>query len=369
MKLIRSYIFIFLGLILLTQSFTVQANCDPRFSYQVDTGCLVHFRVDSVIRGVYHWNFGDGNFGFSTETQHQFELPQGQDTASFQVTLRHIGERCVDSLTKTVFVSKLCESRFSYFVGPDYVQFVNLSEFKDSSRWSVNGQVFLNQDTIIFPFKPSLREQYVYAELTSSSPGRNCATLVRDSILILPNPCYSSFDLAIDTTNKFTLYLINRSFDLPENTYRWIFGDGTESNERNPTHAFAEFGKYTICLGVSTNDDSCVSEFCDEIGLDKDGKLLKQDGFEIIVIDAPLLNTTNQKKQKPKLYPNPVQNSLYYENENWATYSIHAFDGTQLMEGSLEKRGTIDVTNLGSGIYTIHFYGKGQFNVQRIIKN
>ncbi len=37
-------------------------------------------------------------------------------------------------------------------------------------------------------------------------------------------------------------------------TYQWDFGDGTTSQEANPTHTYAEKGKYTIKITVTYAD-------------------------------------------------------------------------------------------------------------------
>lgn len=48
-----------------------------------------------------------------------------------------------------------------------------------------------------------------------------------------------------------------------EGTYAWTFGDGTGSNEQNPTHVYAESGFYEVCLQVSS---ACGSaELCQEV--------------------------------------------------------------------------------------------------------
>lgn len=38
--------------------------------------------------------------------------------------------------------------------------------------------------------------------------------------------------------------------------YNWNFGDGTYSNEPNPSHVFNYPGKYTITLTIYDTDDS-----------------------------------------------------------------------------------------------------------------
>jgi PKD repeat protein len=36
--------------------------------------------------------------------------------------------------------------------------------------------------------------------------------------------------------------------------WRWTFGDGASSTERNPVHVYAEEGRYDVLLTVTDND-------------------------------------------------------------------------------------------------------------------
>ncbi|AEV98803.1 hypothetical protein A4D02_09655 [Niastella koreensis] len=50
-------------------------------------------------------------------------------------------------------------------------------------------------------------------------------------------------------------YFKNCSFDTAANTtYRWSFGDGTTSTDKNPVHRYATRGKYTVTLEVNNSD-------------------------------------------------------------------------------------------------------------------
>ena len=75
---------------------------------------------------------------------------------------------------------------------------------------------------------------------------------------------YSGYDYF----NPYIRHYANQTFPLnPGDSIRWIFGDGTSSNQQNPIHTFAAPGIYTVCLRVikqntlGTNNP-CISEFC-----------------------------------------------------------------------------------------------------------
>ncbi len=53
-------------------------------------------------------------------------------------------------------------------------------------------------------------------------------------------------------------------------SYFWSFGDGTFSDDANPSHTYTEAGGYLVCLTITTAD-GCTSTFCDEINVEEGG--------------------------------------------------------------------------------------------------
>jgi hypothetical protein len=47
---------------------------------------------------------------------------------------------------------------------------------------------------------------------------------------------------------------------------RWTFGDGTSSNDVNPTHTYTAAGTYTVCLRIQKRENgmltNCIREIC-----------------------------------------------------------------------------------------------------------
>ena len=63
---------------------------------------------------------------------------------------------------------------------------------------------------------------------------------------------------------------------LPPYTWQWDFGDGTTSNEQNPTHAYGEEGNYTVTLTVidsigNVADDVTFALISEELSADANG--------------------------------------------------------------------------------------------------
>ena len=51
-------------------------------------------------------------------------------------------------------------------------------------------------------------------------------------------------------------------------SFEWDFGDGTTSNEENPTHEYQSTGAYEVCLTVSGSDGCFASELCNVVTIE-----------------------------------------------------------------------------------------------------
>ena len=48
--------------------------------------------------------------------------------------------------------------------------------------------------------------------------------------------------------------------------WNWTFGDGSASNQQNPTHTYTSNGMYTICLAIQSSN-GCSNTYCDTIDI------------------------------------------------------------------------------------------------------
>ena len=61
-----------------------------------------------------------------------------------------------------------------------------------------------------------------------------------------------------------TVFFTDQSVGSPT-TWQWNFGDGTTSNQQNPSHIFPHPGKYAVCLTVSSAGSFCNDTYCDTV--------------------------------------------------------------------------------------------------------
>lgn len=144
--------------------------------------------------------------------------------------------------------------------------------------------------------------------LVAGDSAKNCVDTLCKQIVIPAKPCDASFKVALDTSMKNKLYLVNTSSDIPGHSYfySWTFGDDSTSNDKNPKHRYAKFGKYEICLLLFDSTQNCVSLYCDSLGLDSNGKMLKAEGFDLEVIPQATSSISSNDTEQPTLYPNPT---------------------------------------------------------------
>jgi PKD repeat protein len=120
-------------------------------------------------------------------------------------------------------------------------------------------------------------------------------------------------------------------------TWRWTFGDGRSSNDRNVSHAYANGGRYEVCLYIKT-DLGCETKICKQIIMRGETK--------------PLLVLT----------PNPVTTVLHatFLSVMQEQVTINIYNANGLLLKTFTKtavQGTntweFDVASLPTGIYSV----------------
>ena len=320
----------------------------------------------------YLWNFGDGTSDTATNPTHTYTsagtyticlyvltaydslgLPVVCDSTCTTITVGNAIVNCSPTLSYSI--DSLNSNRY-YFSGsnPPSGGFATWSVYEGSSTTTYNGQYA----THTFSGSTNGSVYYNVYRADSSYCGGDGDTLTIGS----PN-CQASYYLGIDTTNQFNLYVINSSTGTTSTTtYFWNFGDGTTSTAQYPTHQYGSFGLYNLCLTISDSISGCSSTYCDSIGLDSNGNLLKKGGFGITVVDEKdLLGTADVEViNELSVYPNPSNGSYTIKLNLQAseTISIIAMNSLGQTVFATERNGhtgtneyRIDMTAQPNGLY------------------
>ncbi|MFY0644710.1 MAG: T9SS type A sorting domain-containing protein [Bacteroidia bacterium] len=191
--------------------------------------------------------------------------------------------------------------------------------------------------------------------------------------------CEALFYVAVDTTNTYNLYVINNSTGTTSTTsYYWTFGDGSSSTDSTPSHYYSSFGKYELCLTLTDSANNCISTYCDSIGLDSNGNLLKQDGFNLQVFtEIELMGLEDMKTiSSLNVYPNPSTGIIqleYFLNTSENT-SIHVFNSMGQLVNKQNHIGMVgenniqfDFRHLPKGLYIIQVKSGNESTSKRIV--
>lgn len=265
----------------------------------------------SVNGHITTWVFGDAAASNLKNPSHTYFANK---TYNACLMIEDTVSGCKDTKCWSIWIPRYsapsCNANFSYSIARKTVTFLDTSvglipvyNFGDGSTFSGSSPIhtYANAGT----YTACL---YLYKQ-TASGPqvcDSFCQTIV---IPAGPLPCQASYYLGIDTTNSFNLYIVNNSTGTTSNTsYSWDFGDGSTSTAQYPTHQYSAFGLYALCLTITDTAIGCSSTYCDSVGLDSNGLLLKRGAFAITVIDEKTLLSTPDIDAlgELSLYPNPT---------------------------------------------------------------
>lgn len=271
-------------------------------------------------RVTYYWEFGDGTVSNLKDPIKTYSSPG----ARLVVLKIEDSLGCTDVVADTVFVSATgtnCKAAFSKSVNGLLVNFNSTSLNSTGSSvglnylWSFGDSTTSTQRN---PTKIYLTGGSKLVQLTISDTTQGCFDTYYDSLFLLGPTVYCSarFEVGFDTTTPFQFSILNTSFVRPNSTYLWSFGDGESSNLLAPSHTYATFGSYLVCLTVS--DSLCTSTFCDSVGMDSSGTLLKQGKFGFVTLNRiTVLPSTGftavNSDLEYSVYPNPTSNLVTIE--------------------------------------------------------
>lgn len=356
-------------------------NCNASFSYGVDSAnSLKHFFSGSAPGAglTPHWTIYDANTKNYTG-QNIVHTFSGSGTYNVTYSLiDSIGDTC-DFVTKTVTINNNgggnsgggCNASFTSNVDSSnslrYHFAGSAPSAGGSASWTIWENGFVSKysgQNATHTFSAAGTYQVGYT--LEDSNGSICDTASQLITVTNNTPsCKASFYVALDSNNKFNLYLVNNSTGTTPNTrYSWDFGDGTTSNAQYPTHQYTNFGLYTICLTISDSNTNCYSTYCDSVGLDSNGNILKTSGFGITVIDEAMLGVEEPSMfTGVNVYPNPSSGKFTFaiDSKKGANMTIQvmnsmgqvvAVNETYLTVGSNKTQ--LDLSSLNDGLYFVN---------------
>jgi hypothetical protein len=201
--------------------------------------------------------------------------------------------------------------------------------------------------------------------------GSSCIDYFSTTIYVtgVPNSpqCNAGFVMYSDTTSG-GITVINSATGI-NLTYLWDFGDGNTSNLQNPSHTYASYGVYYLCLTID-DGNGCVDTYCDSIG--NNGVVFKTNGFTINVTTLFPVSVDEVILSNLSIYPNPTTGFLNIDlgevNESIKATLTNNLGQVILSENYISTNFINLDINAPSGIYFLQLESYGKVITKKIIK-
>lgn len=348
----------------------VTPPCQAGFTYQTNY-TQVNFLNQAVNYTSIRYDFGDGSTSNLTDPAHTYSNSGTYVVSQTVSNSNGCSSTYIDTLTVTQRTP--CKADFSYTTIGDTTEFTS-----NASHYSRLIYYFGDGNT-----SAQTNPKHLYTNSGSYSVKMvvfNDSTGCSDSIskliaVTISQSCVAKFELALDTNQTNILFLVNTSSADNTHQYYWNFGDGNTSTVRLPTHQYTENKAYKICLTVYDTVQNCTSTYCDSVGLDTNGNILKSGGFSLRVLNGSFIGLDEKHvsfKNSINTYPNPVSNTLIVEmltQQGEVEFELISLNGRTVKQGKiLAPNAQLDLSDLRTGIFFLKLQRQGETTVVRVIK-
>ncbi|NOX84940.1 MAG: PKD domain-containing protein, partial [Chlorobi bacterium] len=270
--------------------FTVYANPSSAFSIDPPDNACTNTNIlfdynDDITNKSFLWDFGDGTTSTQPNTVHQYANP-GTYNVNLNVDLTYpSGHVCSSDSTFILKVDPLPSPDFTADVLegclPVEVRFQDQSADVASGatyEWTFGDGNTSDQQNPVNQYNTA---GLFTVSLTVHNTDRCAATTTKPNyIQANPNPV-AKFEADPWITTLDTPDIDFSDFSESDSTiinFEWDFGDGSTSNEENPTHTYQQAGEYEVTLYVETIN-GCVDTTIGKVALTEEVKLFFPNAF------------------------------------------------------------------------------------------
>jgi PKD repeat protein len=352
--------------------------------HQVGKKCVADFNFKGSTYSKFEYHFFSSTAGKGVVNTWIIDsVVQKPSKAAIRFTFKTTGKhniilmiddtlnKCKDTISLNIVIPGNCIQNYTWKTTKNFgeIEFAGDSTGKTIGyKWNFGDSTYSNLRKVTHKYKKAGSYKACLTVICSSTDSFViCKTITISS-------CKALFTVALDTNKKYKLFLINRSSNTLSTKYLWDFGDSTTSTSRNPTHSYGSFGKFNICLTVT--DGGCSSTYCDTVGLDSTGKLLKASSWELVVLDEMVFGVAPVNKSTLKVYPNPANQSITIETgnvmSNFEKLEICDLHGKILIQKAIDLGNDsmiVDITGLNRGLYFIKLSNNESVIYSKMMKN
>ena len=245
----------------------VNSSCNPPLTVNFTNNT----QINGAINPTYTWLFPGGQTPGGQNNSNQQNPPPITYTADGQYDVTLIvasANGCADTLVQPALigvggvVASFTASSNVICLG-DTIDFVNTSTGGVSSlEWNFGETAGVDATTTTASYVYTTPGTY---SVTLRANNSQCGdTLVMTNLIVVDPVPVANFSIDHDEDCQPGIPFAFTDLSSGANTYAWDFGDTNTSNQASPTHTYATFGTYTVCLTV-TNTFGCTDVFCDTI--------------------------------------------------------------------------------------------------------
>jgi len=253
----------------LPASVTVTMSSGPAasFTYTIDEPCELPVTValtnTTVGAATFEWLIGGNTY---TEENPTITLNQ---PSNYSVTLiATTSDGCSSSTTQQIVVSPLPTANFAVTGAegcyPLSVSFGNQSTNGFNYFWDFgNGNTSTSPNPNQTYWNPG---SYTVTLVVTNQTGCSDTMEISGAVSVYPPPVADFTVIAPDNITLDPTYSFQNNTILAD-AYNWDFGDGTQSDEFEPTHVFDQYGGYYITL-TAINQYGCVDTAIHYVSVD-----------------------------------------------------------------------------------------------------
>ncbi len=236
-----------------TQSIVATPGPSANFTSTV-SGLAATFTNTSTNSTTYSWTFGDGNSSSSSNPVHSY-VADGMYT----VILTATNECGTSTFTQNVLISTAPGAGFSISTTSGCavlsVNFTDISSGNPVSwAWDFPGGT-PNSSTQQNPTVQYFTSGVYDVTLVVTSVGGSTSSFTQPGIVTVNGAPNAGFNPSVSgSTANFTNTSTNAT------SYIWNFGDGSNSTDESPEHAYANDGVYTVSLSATNNCGTTIYE-------------------------------------------------------------------------------------------------------------
>lgn len=199
----------------------------------------------------FQWDFGDGTGSSSRDPGNHVFSGYG----IFDITLKAYSAQCLDSMTSQIQILPpppvVAFSPDTSGCPPLVIPFINSSLYAESYAWDFDDGSVSSEAN---PTHTFLESGEYHVTLTATGLSGNAQS--EENVLVheLPQASFEPASTEPGTTSEEFSFL-NHSVNAV--SYLWDFGDGSSSQEENPSHVYRASGTFTVTL-YATSIEGCL---------------------------------------------------------------------------------------------------------------